>query len=599
MSQQICLRPINLFLVLLIFLAAACVSDPKTDKAATASIVNNTVSVGLVAEPAILNPILSPRSNERTVYRHIFYGLLTFDPQKDGRLMPLLAKAPPIIEDITEGPFTGGKRYTYEIREEAQWADGKPVLASDYIFTLKIVANPHVETAWRSLLNDIGDVEIDPTNPRKFTVLTKFCKIQQNETLGTAEIFPAHIYDPTNLMKDIPLADLMDSKKSASMKTNTDLKKFAEQFSSPKFSRNPAGVSGAGPYQLTSFKSKEQLVITKKKNWWGDRLSKTESLFQANPEKITYKMVPDVTTAIAMLKDGELDLMGEITSDLFVELKNGTIGQEKLNFASPDVPIMYFMALNTQRPTIGDKRVRQAIRHLIDLDQYIQDNLGGYGTRITSPYPKDKAFYHHDLPIPALDLEKAKQLLGEAGWTDANSDGVREKIVNGKKRNLDVEVKIRPQSVDGNKVVQIMQANAKKIGMNINIVHKESTSIRKQDVPAGNYDIIVGGIAFTASELVNSTPYFHTSQIPPKGRNYGRFGNAKTDALLEAIANNCNDTDARNQAYKEFQEILYDECPLIMLFALQERIAINKRFDNVVTSPLRPGYFENYFVAKK
>ncbi len=587
-----------LFLFTSIVVFTNCKTDPKTSTTSTSNATNTTVSVGMITEPDAVHPILSRTRYGRTVYSHVFKSLLQNDP-RDGKLVPFVAKAQPEIKTVEEGEFKGGKSYTYEIRPEAVWGDGKPVLASDYLFTMKAIFNPNVKTAWVSLLTFIGDIQIDPNNPKRFTVYTSSCQIREDEALATAQFYPEHLYDPKGLMKSISFRDLADESKAKELKENAQLKEFATSFGAPERLREPSSIHGSGPYKLTSFKTKDEVVLEKKENWWGDQFADKEPIFTAIPKKIIYKIVPDMTTASAMLKDGELDIMGEMTPTDYNGLKQNKVGQEKLNFESPAVPVIYFCYLNTKSPKLSDKRVRRALTHLIDMDKYIEDNMFGTAIRVNNPFPPHRPYYNKSLPMPQVDIEKAKALLDDAGWIDANEDGVREKVVNGKKMDLKIEIKSRPKSETANAIAALLKSTAKKAGVQIDLIHKESNAIRKQDIPAGDYDIIVGGIGFTPSRYDDLTPYLHTKGFASAGgRNIANFGNAKSDALLEAITTNCTDDAARNKAYTQLQEIVYDECPFLYIMSNNARIAVSNRFEKTMISKIRPGYFENYFVAK-
>ncbi len=578
-----------------------CKTDAKTDTTSSTTPINNTVTVGLKTEPDAIHPILARQNSSRTIYRHIFNSLMEYSPVS-GELEPFLATAPPTKTPITEGKYKGGISYTFEIRPEAKWDNGQPILASDFEFTLKAILNPQVKTAWKGAISPIAALELDETNPRKLTVFSAACKIQEDETIATIQIYPAYAYDPAGLMEDIALADLIDAKKAESLKTNENVIAFAKQFSAPEYSREPSKVSGSGAYQLDTLKTKEVVILKRKKDWWADGLAEKESIFTANPTELIYKIIPDPTTGISMLKDGELDLLGEIPAEAFHDLEQSEIGQKNLNFKTPNVPSLYYMPMNAKRPALSDKRVRQAVSHLIDMQQYIEDNTYGYATQTANPFPTYRPYHNTDIPLPNLDLEKAKDLLDAAGWKDSDGDGIRDKIVNGKKTDLSIDIKNSPKSTHGPKIAQILKANGQKIGFQINVVARDFRTIMGQDVPKGDYDMIGAGVRFGEPKYDNPYLYYHTDNFASKGkggRNYGHFGNAKSDALIESIVNNCDDDTARDRDFKELQEMIHEERPLFYLFFSKEQIAVNKRFDNVVTSHFRPGFFENYFVAKK
>ena len=123
--------------ILLSFLACKNASD-QTE-------LNNDLTIRIANEPDNLNPIFSRSLYATPIENLILLPLAEYDPFTL-ELSPLLVKDLAVIEKVTEGPYKGGKRYKYEMREEAVWSDGTPVSALDYEFTLKIVFNPFSPT---------------------------------------------------------------------------------------------------------------------------------------------------------------------------------------------------------------------------------------------------------------------------------------------------------------------------------------------------------------------------------------------------------------------------------------------------------------------
>src|SRR5690606_30889273 len=112
-------------------------------------------------------------------------------------LSPLLIEALPEPEEITSGPYAGGQRFTYTIRAEAEWEDGTPITGYDYDFTVKMALNPRVDVEqWRGFLTFISDVEVDPEQPRRFTVTVAERYILADLVTCNFNIYPKHIYDP-------------------------------------------------------------------------------------------------------------------------------------------------------------------------------------------------------------------------------------------------------------------------------------------------------------------------------------------------------------------------------------------------------------------
>ena len=245
---------------LLLLLCFACV-EPEISRP------ENVVTVRLPAEPERLNPILSTSGYASQVERHIFMPLLQFDEQSL-ELSPMLAKSRPVIEEIKTGKYQGGLALTFEIRPEAVWDDGTPVTAEDYIFTFKAVLNPEVASpGFRAYLDFLKDIQVDPGNPKKFTVYTDRKYILTEAALGNTEVYPKHLYDPEGIMDNYSVLQLTDQDAlKALLARDTLLKSFAETFNSPKYSREKGFINGCAAYELEEWGRDERIVLKRKKN---------------------------------------------------------------------------------------------------------------------------------------------------------------------------------------------------------------------------------------------------------------------------------------------------------------------------------------------
>ena len=122
----------------------------------------------------------------------IFYPLAEYNPVSL-KLEPLLIKKIPELEHIEEGEYTGMFQFEYEIMEEASWEDGSPVTAYDYLFTLKTAFNPRVNaSSWRGFFSLIRDVLVDPSNPKKFSVVLEEDHILALELTCNFAIYPQY-----------------------------------------------------------------------------------------------------------------------------------------------------------------------------------------------------------------------------------------------------------------------------------------------------------------------------------------------------------------------------------------------------------------------
>jgi len=579
-------------LVVALFAITACKTDPQ-DQGSNVDFkrTENEVLVRLRAEPGTLNPLTMTNNYATQVTSQIFLPLITIDPQTY-EYSPVLAKARPTTEQITEGALAGGMAYTFELHEEAVWDNGTPVTAEDYIFTLKAVLNPLVNAQrLRPYLAFIKDVQVDPENPKKFTVYTNQKYMLNEEAISNSfGLMPAYVYDPDGLMSEVPLADLVDQEKAQQLaQDNENLQQFAEAFNSEQFAREKGYVVGCGPYQLESWETGQRIVVTKKENWWGDQLAEEYRALRAYPERLIYQPIADVS-AVALIKSEEIDAVGSIPPADFLDMREATYTQERYEFFSPLLLQYLALYMNNSNPKLSDRRVRRAIAHAINVEEIIETVYDGLAQRAVVPVFPEAEYYNDDLkPIP-FNIEQARTLLEDAGWTDSNGNGTVDKEVGGEVVELELDCFIAPGSETGQSLMLLVQGSLQQAGIKFNIVQRDFRTYMGE-VRAGDYEMASGGR--TISPTLWEPAQDWSSEAIAGGSNYANIQNEEIDALIKEIQVTLNESK-RNELYKELQRVIYEEQPYVFLFHPLGKIVIHKRFDAEATS-ISPGYFPHLF----
>ena len=342
--------------------------------------------------------------------------------------------------------------------------------------------------------------------------------------------------------------------------------------------------------------SGERIVLEKKENWWGDKLKDNNSVYlKGIPKKINYQPVADVNAAITLVKNNDIDLLTGITPPKsFEDLKNSELGKKNYNFYNPDRPSYFCYVLNTRLPKLADKKVRRALAHMVDMDTAIKNFGHGSIKKCTSPILNYEPAFNKELAPITLDLEKARTLLNEAGWKDSNNNGTVDKMIDGKLVELELKLSIVANGSFTENTSLLWKENAKKAGVKINIEKKDSKVLR-EDKQKRNFEIVIEGKG--REPFYNPIQSWHTKSDTPNGQNYSGFGNAETDALIEEIIVTLDD-DKRNELYKKFQAILYEENPAIFLYSVTRPLVVHKKFGKIFTSSTKPGFFENTFVIE-
>ncbi len=564
-----------------------CKNDGKNPAAADKS----TINVRLETDVDGLNPFLTNNANAIQVYQKIFLTLADFDPATL-EIKPVLIKEMPVVTPIDTGVWKGGFRYDFEFLAEAKWDNGQPITASDYIFTMKTILVPKVAAGiWRGYEEFLGDIRPDPGNPRRFSVFAKKYYMLAVETLTGTPILPEGIYDPTGILKKYAIRDLLDPKKAAELSNkNPDLATFAEAFKSSLHTREVAGVSGSGQYKLDEMVTGQRIVLSKKPNWWGEKLAAERPILAVFPQKIVYKPVTDHLAALTLLKDGGLDVIKNVPPAMYDELKKDPAAA-RLQFATPELMEYSFIIINTRKPALKDPKTRRALAELVDFDAGLSTIMRGYAKRSVGPFHPLKPYFNKSLAPIKFDPEAAKTKLAEAGWADSDKNGVLDKMLGGKKSELALTFRVSPKSEMGKTVALQLQENARKVGVKIELVQKDMTAII-EDMKSRDFDLVA---MRTLNFPLLDEPFqtWHTKSDTPDGGNRSGFGSAASDKIIDEIRST-RDVARRNTLYMELQKIIYDEQPVIFMFVPTERIAMAGKWSPVI-SINRPGFFEQYF----
>jgi peptide/nickel transport system substrate-binding protein len=182
--------------------------------------------------------------------------------------------------------------------------------------------------------------------------------------------------------------------------------------------KSPLGRApvGTGPYRFVEWKAGEKLVLEANPDYYDGK---------PYIRRVVYRIIPDSSTQFLELQSGGLDFMG-LTPIQFSTQTDTTAfrrGFNKYRYLSFGYS---YLGYNLRKPLFQDLRVRQAIAHAIDKQELIDGVLLGLGKAATGPYKPDTWVYNPNVKTYPHDPARAQALLKEAGWVDADGDGVRE-----------------------------------------------------------------------------------------------------------------------------------------------------------------------------
>lgn len=586
--HQICLfGGIILLSFVMIFFASCegCNSKSTVEK----KTFEDKVVVRFPADPTGVHPHNTVGAPASEVKRLLHLKLLEID-HETLELVPFLAKDLPVIEKVNDGK---GLEITYKIREEAKWDDGTPITADDVEFSIKALKNTKVNAAnMRPYFEFIVGVKKYPDDPKKITFLCDKVYHLALHVSGTDSfIIPKHIYDPEGLYDKISFDQVVAAKDE--VMNGADNMAFANMFNHTDLNREPSKAIGGGAYTFKSWETGVRLKFERKSDWWGDQLKGVNMFFDSGPKEIVFEVITDVTTAIAALKAGKIDVLTNIPMKDWLELPEKSKKYSD-NFDRVEMGALgyAYMGYNLQNPKLKDKRVRHAINHLADIDKLIEQINYGVSTPVSHTiFPEMGKHIYKEIPRRKHDVEKAKQLLKEAGWGDENGNGVLDKRIDGELTELELSISYMGQNTLVRNWVLAFQESFKEVGIKI-ITNPLDWSVLIEGLQSRSHEMWMSGFSMD-TRLDDPKQLWHTESING-GTNYTGFGNDETDKLIEEIGTAVTKEEQTRLFYK-WQDIIFEEAPVLFLFRGKQRISYHKRFSDIKATVRSPGYHPGHF----
>ncbi|MCP4222987.1 MAG: hypothetical protein GY773_06565, partial [Actinomycetia bacterium] len=305
-----------------------------------------------------------------------------------------------------------------------------------------------------------------------------------------------------------------------------------------------------GPFTLESWEPQQRFVIRRNERYYQPGLPEVD--------RIAFQLAPDKNARLALLRSGQAHL------EEFVNPADTAVieADPNLRLVTHIPRFFFFVGWNVSRPLFASKKVRQALTMGIDRQEIIDSIYYGYAELAYSPFPSNLWAQNKELEPWPYDPGRAKRLLAEEGWADADGDGVLDR--DGQPFSFELVTNSESQvRVD---LVVMIQEHLRRIGVE---VRPRSMEFNALLVPLGehDFDAVMGALAIDTS--LNTEYFFHTRGID-SSYNWGMYSNPEMDRQIEE-ANAKIDPLAAKPHYDRMQELLHEEVPLTFLYE-QQRI---------------------------
>jgi peptide/nickel transport system substrate-binding protein len=537
-------------------------------QAANTPVTGDWLISHLLSDPESLNPLTSNDASSSRILSEIFESLLTRHPQTL-ELRPHLAVDRPQISDDR-------LTYTFTLRRDAHFQDGKPLTAHDVLFTLQAIKNPWVNAPVRRVYYQ-SLVHAELLDDYTIRLIAKELYFRNEAILGGIDVMPRHYYDPDDLLANLTLQDLHAMGTAAGTVDAAFVeraKQFAERFNKD-FSRHPMG---SGPYKFAGWKTGQEVALERDPHYWGRG---KDGIDQVYVDRHVQRVFNNMDAALVALKAGDLDTMSLQPIQHLRQTSGARFDKQfaKHLYFSPSYS---WLGWNNAHPIFSDKRVRQAMTYLTNRRQMVKTILFDLGEVVDGPVYLFRPEYDKTLFSHPYDPQKALQLLGEAGWRDTDGDGVLDKVIDGQKTPFRFEIKFNSGNDIRKSVALTVQDELKKHGIEASVRQLDWT-IFLDEVRNHKFDAIILGWAMPLDEP-DGYQVWHSSQAENKGSNVISFKHPRVDALLEENRRTF-DPQKRIEINREFQQILNQEQPYTFLFIQKAIVALDKRFQNVIIYP--------------
>ncbi|GAB3287493.1 ABC transporter substrate-binding protein [Hymenobacter tenuis] len=558
-------------LVLLLWVSLPACSPPSPPSTSSA-----TVRIRWARDPENLDPLVVDNSSAFEVANLLYCSLLKGNEQKQ-RFVPWLADSLPRVQRLGDSLLL----VTYQLRAQATWDNGTPVLARDVAVTLKAMNCPGlpIEMA-QATYGFIRDIRLDARDPKRFTLV---CVGQSDDRLrssGDFSILPEYILDPKGTLRGVALPSLRQENPAAVVQA------FAARYRVLELARHPERLPGCGPYQLKAWQSGRYLTLQRKPSWWADSLPAPPPELRAFPTQITYQVIPDAATATLALRRGEIDLYSMVPAREFARMQQSATDRARLRFSTADSYEFVTANFNVRRSVLRNPLTRQALTHLFNVPALIQATQ--QGTAYPSAgliSPRIKAYYNDSLPLPDFNPKKAADLLRQAGWRRQVDGAWQGSNAAGKPERLQLAVSYRAADAGFETTALQFRAAAATLGIPVELRPTEQSVLSRQ-ARAGETDMQILNLAGNPFSY-DFTPLLHSKGIGA-GNSTG-FSNATNDRLIDAIVAT-DDATQKVRLLRKFQRLMAIERPFTVLYFLQYRVAAAQALGTVPVSGLKPGY---------
>ncbi len=481
-----------------------------------------------VAQPDSIDPLLTKSRDFINFSGLIYEGLFSYD--KDLNIAPMLAES----WEVTDG----GKLWRFHLRKGVSWHHGGVFTAKDVKHTFDILLSQvqdleggedgsiHAKRLFEG--RNIARMEFVINNPYAVDLV-----LNEPAGIGLLEAMTFPIL-PADEEYDFDLMDI-------------------------------ESLNGTGPYKVVSgnMEAGGQVRLVRNDDWWGSPKPYIDSILA--------KVYEDNVQSVEAFKGGQVDL-----ADTHV-IYGKTHGMRGRVQSYPYLTQYFnYIGINHNYPGIlGDTNVRQAIAYAIDRKDIIPRVYSGNAQAVDVPIPPDAWYYNSDLRVYDYQPQKARQLLKQAGL-DFDVMDIPD-MEDEDAQHPTFTINVHMDNILHKETVNLIAKQLEEVGIGVKI-RLLSWDEYVTALEEGDFEAVF--LEYYSDIATDLKPFFYSGELPRGFNNYAGYHNGELDDLLDRIGQ-IDDLSEFKDVYKQIQEILVDELPIISLYYRTSSLITSERVHGI------------------
>jgi len=515
--------------------------------------------------PKTFNPCNTKDATSSTMAGIMYDSLLTTNPVT-GEVEPLLAKSYSV----------NGCEYTINLRKGLKWSDGTPISVDDVLYTYwEVVFKGLGNTATRDAmmingklpkLYRVDDYTVKFVTPKPFAPFLRQLSYP---------IVPKHYFKP--------YSDRGESVFNSFLNPDT----------------NPKEIVSSGAFRLKEYVAAQRVVFERNKDYYKINLNNQKLPYL---DKLVYLIVGDTNNEILKFEAKEIDLLGIRGANVARYKQHEAQSDYKVYNLGADTGTLFLVInLNNRKSNEGrdyvpkfkqswfrDKNFRTAIDYAVDRKSMVQNITQGVATPLYTSESLNSIYLNESLKGHNSDITLAKEYLAKSGFVERN--GI---LYDKKGTRVEFDLYTNAGSLDREALGVMIKQDLENLGMKVNFKPIEFNSLVNKLTNTHDWDMAIMGLTGSPLEphdgknVWKSNGPLHLFNQRPAGYNIDdRFSWEKElDEIFEKGALKLSFKE-RKPLYDRYQQIIYDEKPIIYLYSPLRITAIRKKIKNIFPAKL-------------